>query len=60
MLDRLRSDNVDRPVTNTYKAVPLQRLGTSEEMARTICFSLSDDASFTTGATFSVDGGIAC
>ncbi|KAI1612667.1 oxidoreductase [Exophiala viscosa] len=62
MLDRLRSDggSVDRPVTNTYKTLPLQRLGTSEDMAKTICFALSNDASFTTGATFSVDGGVAC
>jgi NAD(P)-dependent dehydrogenase (short-subunit alcohol dehydrogenase family) len=29
-------------------------------MAKTICFALSDDASFTTGATFSADGGVAC
>ncbi|KAK5451637.1 hypothetical protein LTS15_007897 [Exophiala xenobiotica] len=62
MLDRLRSDGgtTDRPVTNTYKTLPLQRLGTAEDMAKTICFALSDDASFTTGATFSADGGVAC
>lgn len=62
MLDRLRKDGgtEERPVTNTYKTLPLQRLGTSEDMAKTICFALSDDSSFTTGATFSVDGGVAC
>lgn len=62
MLDRLRTDGgtTDRPVTNTYKTLPLQRLGTPDDMAKTICFALSDDSSFTTGATFSADGGVAC
>lgn len=62
MLDRLRTDGgtAERPVTNTYKTLPLQRLGTSEDMAKTICFALSDDSSFTTGAAFSVDGGVMC
>jgi NAD(P)-dependent dehydrogenase (short-subunit alcohol dehydrogenase family) len=62
MLDRLQTDSgsQDRPVTQTYKMVPLQRIGTAEEMAKTICFALSDDSSWTTGATFSVDGGVAC
>ncbi|EXJ60796.1 hypothetical protein A1O7_04949 [Cladophialophora yegresii CBS 114405] len=62
MLDRIRMDGgtEERAVTNTYKNVPLQRLGSPEEMAKTICFALGDDASWTTGAVFSVDGGIAC
>ena len=61
MLDRLRADAPgDAPVTATYKALPLQRLGTADDMAKTICFALSDDSSFTTGATFSVDGGVMC
>ncbi|OCT48467.1 Chanoclavine-I dehydrogenase [Cladophialophora carrionii] len=53
-------DATDRPVTNTYKTLPLQRLGTADDMAKTICFVLSDDSSYTTGATFSADGGVAC
>ena len=36
---------------------PLGRLSTAEEIARTIVFLASDDASFVTGAIFSVDGG---
>ncbi|KAJ9614288.1 hypothetical protein H2200_002424 [Cladophialophora chaetospira] len=62
MLKRLLNDGdaTDRPVTNTYKTLPLQRLGTAEDMAKTICFVLSDDSSYTTGATFSADGGVAC
>ncbi|KIW14494.1 hypothetical protein PV08_07278 [Exophiala spinifera] len=62
MLDRLRADSGanNQPVTETYKTLPLQRLGTADDMAKTICFALSDDASFTTGATFAADGGITC
>ena len=61
MLTRLQADAPSgAPVTATYKALPLQRLGTVDDMAKTICFALSDDSSFTTGATFSVDGGVMC
>ncbi len=61
MLTQLKGDAKDaQPVTETYKNVPLQRTGTAQDMARTIAFALSDDAAYTTGATFSVDGGIAC
>jgi NAD(P)-dependent dehydrogenase (short-subunit alcohol dehydrogenase family) len=38
--------------------VPLRRVGGPEEVAQTIVFVASDKASFTTGATIAVDGGI--
>ncbi|GAD99989.1 hypothetical protein BC1G_07529 [Paecilomyces variotii No. 5] len=38
--------------------VPLKRVCRPEEISKTICFSLSDDASYTTGTTFVVDGGL--
>jgi NAD(P)-dependent dehydrogenase (short-subunit alcohol dehydrogenase family) len=37
--------------------VPLNRFGTSEEIAKTVIFLASDDSSYTTGAEFIVDGG---
>jgi meso-butanediol dehydrogenase/(S,S)-butanediol dehydrogenase/diacetyl reductase len=39
-------------------AVPLARLGRPEEVARTILFLASDDASYVTGTTLVVDGGL--
>lgn len=47
-------------VTNTYVGRALRKLGTADEVAKTICFALSDDSSNTTGAVFSIDGGVAC
>lgn len=43
----------DRP---GVKDTALQRMATPEEMAKTICFALSDDSSYTTGSVFTVDG----
>ena len=37
---------------------PLQRVSAPEEIARPIRFLLSDEASFITGATLTVDGGM--
>ena len=39
-------------------ATPLGRLGTPEEVANIYCFLASEEASYVTGAIFSVDGGI--
>ena len=40
------------------KTVPLQRIGTGEEVAATVAWLLSDDASYVTGAVIPVDGGM--
>jgi NAD(P)-dependent dehydrogenase (short-subunit alcohol dehydrogenase family) len=36
----------------------IKRLGGPEEVAKVVCFLASDDASFVTGAAYSVDGGM--
>ena len=44
--------------TMIIEATPLGRRGTPEEIANAYLFLASDEASFVTGALFSVDGGI--
>lgn len=39
-------------------AVPAGRAGTADEVAGVVCFLLSDDARYVTGANFVVDGGL--
>jgi NAD(P)-dependent dehydrogenase (short-subunit alcohol dehydrogenase family) len=39
------------------RGMPLERVGTGEEIATAIAFLLSGDASYITGAHLAVDGG---
>lgn len=45
-------------LTEGGKSMPLGRLGTSEEMAVGICFTLSDYGAYMTGSTMTMDGGV--
>lgn len=40
------------------ESLPMGRMGTSEEMAKGVCFTLSDDAAYMTGSTMTMDGGV--
>ena len=44
---------------NLANAVPMGRMGTSDEIAKAVSFLASDDASFITGIELFVDGGMA-
>lgn len=51
-------DTVSEFGKNVSAQVPLQRLGKPEEVAAVAAFLLSNDASYVTGAEYSVDGGM--
>ena len=49
----------DKPKLNALLAnIPLGRLGTPEDVAGLVAFLSSDDASYITGSTFVIDGGL--
>ena len=52
-----RFAGTDERNAGLLSTVPLKRMGKPEEIAQTIVFLASDKAAFSTGATFSVDGG---
>ena len=45
-------------IKNYEKKVPLKRLGNSEEVANVVTFIASDAASYDTGQTYYIDGGL--
>jgi len=40
------------------EGLPMGRMGTSDEMAHGVCFTLSDEASYMIGTTLTMDGGV--
>ena len=60
MLDRMLSDqggDFDENMRKFAAGIPMRRVATPEEIARSIVFLASDDASYVTGTTLVVDGG---
>ena len=60
MYDRYKFSGVDTPEnieTNFAATHPMNRIGEPEEVAKAAVFLASDEASFTTGCDFTVDGG---
>ena len=52
--------SVEEMVAARARAVPLGRMGTAWDIAKTAVFLASDDAQFITGVTIPVDGGQSC
>lgn len=48
----------DRDRSEYAKRVPLQRLATSEDIAKVVSFLASDEASYLTGVVLPIDGGV--
>ena len=51
-------DDVDEALGIIADETPMGRIGTPDEIASTVVFMASDEASFMTGATILVDGGV--
>ncbi len=48
----------DSDLNDAHKALPIPRVGQVEEVARLVAFLASDEASYTTGSEFVIDGGM--
>ena len=47
-----------RTVDEIKKLIPLRRMGTADEVAGTVAFLCSDEASYITGQVLNVNGGV--
>lgn len=56
-LDKAGNENQEEVRQRWMKATPLGRMGTPEEIARTVLYLASDMSSFTTGIGLLIDGG---
>jgi 2-dehydro-3-deoxy-L-rhamnonate dehydrogenase (NAD+) len=50
--------NPEIVATGKINSVPMKRLGTVNEVIKSVAFLLSDDASYTTGVNLVIDGGM--
>ncbi|CAM3303630.1 glucose 1-dehydrogenase [Nosocomiicoccus ampullae] len=54
----LEQEDVKEAVKEFEKTIPMRRVAQSEEVSNLVCFLASDDASYSTGSEFVIDGGI--
>ncbi|MTV81743.1 glucose 1-dehydrogenase [Secundilactobacillus folii] len=54
----IHQGDTDDAVKQFAKAIPLQRIAEPEEVSKMVLFLASDDASYSTGSEFVVDGGL--
>ena len=56
--ERLAEVYPDGSTEADLQPIPLRRFGRPEEIAEVVCFLASDRASYVTGTTIAVDGGL--
>ena len=56
--ERLAEVYPEGPTEADLKVIPLRRIGRPQEIADVVCFLASDRASYVTGTTIAVDGGL--
>lgn len=54
----LEQDDVKEAVKQFEKTIPMRRVAQPEEVSNLVCFLASDEASYSTGSEFVIDGGI--
>jgi NAD(P)-dependent dehydrogenase (short-subunit alcohol dehydrogenase family) len=52
--------NPERAVADVAEQMVLKRIGTPTDIASAVLFLASDESSWITGATLTIDGGISC
>lgn len=50
--------NLDDVIANRLQYIPLERLGTPEDIGKVVAFLASDDSAYMTGTVLTVDGGM--
>ncbi|UXV35030.1 glucose 1-dehydrogenase [Staphylococcus sp. IVB6181] len=54
----LEQEDVKEAVQRFEKSIPMRRIAQPEEVSNLVCFLASDEASYSTGSEFVIDGGI--
>jgi 3-oxoacyl-[acyl-carrier protein] reductase len=59
LIDSVLTQQIPPEVKEKFvQRIPLKRIGEPEDIARLVCFLASDDASYVTGQTIQIDGGL--
>jgi NAD(P)-dependent dehydrogenase (short-subunit alcohol dehydrogenase family) len=57
-MNRTTDERQKQLIKNFLSTIPLERMGTPDEVAKAVAFLASDDSSYITGIELFVDGGV--